>query len=81
MQKRIENILGRKAAQTDASRAKVAELRNLQRQEIQDRADRGESLSDIGKSTFSGSGMAFERKSGGSSGVKGTSSERNYGGR
>jgi hypothetical protein len=81
MQRRIENILGRKAAQTDASRAKVAELRNLQRKEIQDRANRGESLSDIGKSTFSGKGMAFEKKSGGSSGVKGTSSERNYGGR
>jgi len=81
MQRRIENILSRKAAQTDASRAKVAELRNLQRQEIQDRADRGESLSSIGKSTFTGKGQAFEKKSGGSSGVKGTSSERNYGGR
>ena len=81
MQRRIENILGRKEAQTDASRAKVAELRNLQRQEIQDRADRGESLSSIGKSTFTGKGQAFEKKSGGSSGVKGTSSERNYGGR
>ena len=81
MQRRIENILGRKAAQTDASRAKVAELRNLQRQEIQNRADRGESLSSIGKSTFTGKGQAFEKKSGGSSGVKGTSSERNYGGR
>jgi hypothetical protein len=81
MQRRIENILGRKAAQTDASRAKVAELRNLQREEMRNRADRGESLSSIGKSTFSGPGMAFEKKSGGSSGVKGTSSERNYGGR
>ena len=81
MQRRIENILSRKAAQTDASRAKVAELRNLQRQEIQNRADRGESLSSIGKSTFTGKGQAFEKKSGGSSGVKGTSSERNYGGR
>ena len=81
MQRRIENILGRKAAQTDASRAKVAELRNLQRQEIQNRADRGESLSSIGKSTFTGKGQAFEKRSGGSSGVKGTSSERNYGGR
>jgi hypothetical protein len=81
MQRKIENILGRKIAQTDASRAKVAELRNLQREEMRDRADRGESLSSIGKSTFSGPGMAFERRSGGSSGVKGTSSERNYGGR
>lgn len=80
MQKRIENILGRKAAQTDASRAKVAELRNLQRQEIQDRADRGESLSDIGKSTFSGKGMAFEKRQGTTTG-KGTANERNYGGR
>ncbi len=81
MQRRIENILGRKAAQTDASRAKVAELRNLQLAEMQDRSNRGESLGSIGRSTFSGPGMAFERKSGGSSGVKGTSSERNYGGR
>jgi hypothetical protein len=81
MQRRIENILGRRAPQTAASAAKVAELRNLQREEMRDRADRGESLSSIGKSTFSGPGMAFERRSGGSSGVKGTSSERNYGGR
>ena len=43
MQKRIENILGRKAPQTDASRARVEELRNLQLKEMQDRADRGES--------------------------------------
>ena len=65
MQRRIENILGRKAAQTDASRAKVAELRNLQREEMRDRADRGESLSSIGKSTFSGPGMAFEKQDSG----------------
>jgi hypothetical protein len=45
MQKRIEDILGRKAAQTDASRAQVEELRNLQLKEMQDRSiDRGESL-------------------------------------
>jgi hypothetical protein len=62
MQKRIENILGRRAAQTDASRARVEELRNLQLKEMQDRADRGESLSSIGKSTFSGKGKAFEAK-------------------
>jgi len=71
MQRRIENILGRKIAQTDASRAKVAELRNLQRAEMRDRADRGESLSSIGKSTFTGKGQAFEKRSGGSSGKKG----------
>ena len=65
MQRRIENILGRKAAQTDASRRKIAELRNLQRAEMQDRADRGESLSSIGKSTFSGPGMAFEKQDSG----------------
>lgn len=80
MQRRIENILGRKAAQTDASRAKVAELRNLQREEMRDRADRGESLSSIGKSTFSGPGMAFEKRQGTTTG-KGTANERNYGGR
>ncbi len=80
MQRRIENIIGRKAPQTDASRAKISELRNLQRAEMQDRSDRGESLGSIGRSTFSGPGMAFERRSGGVSG-KGTANERNYGGR
>jgi len=80
MQRRIENIIGRKAPQTDISRSRVAELRNLQRAEMQDRSDRGESLGSIGRSTFSGPGMAFERKSGGVSG-KGTANERNYGGR
>mgnify|MGYP003670777901 CR=1 FL=1 len=80
MQKRIENIVGRKAPQTDISKSRVAELRNLQRAEIQDRSDRGESLGSIGRSTFSGPGMAFERRSGGVSG-KGTAKERNYGGR
>jgi hypothetical protein len=62
MQRRIENILGRKAPQTDASRAKVEELRNLQLQEMRDRAAGGESLGSIGKSTFSGKGGAFEAK-------------------
>jgi len=81
MQKRIENILGRKMPQTDASRARVQELRDLQLQEMQDRAAGGETLGSIGKSTFSGKGGAFEKRSGGSSGIKGTSSERNYGGR
>jgi hypothetical protein len=81
MQRRIENILGRELPQTDASRAKVEELRNLQLQEMRDRAAGGESLGSIGKSTFSGKGGAFEKRSGGSSGKKGTSSERNYGGR
>jgi len=80
MQRRIENILGRRAPQTDASRARVAELRNLQRAEMKDRFDRGESLSSIGKSTFSGPGMAFEAQNKGTfttpSGEKGF-----YGGR
>jgi len=80
MQRRIENILGRRAPQTDASRAKVAELRDLQLREMKDRADRGESLSSIGKSTFSGPGMAFEQKGGGFS-VKSDGSKRFYGGR
>jgi hypothetical protein len=80
MQKRIENIVGRKAPQTDISRSRVAELRNLQRAEMEDRSNRGESLGSIGRSTFSGPGMAFERQSGGVSG-KGTANERNYGGR
>jgi hypothetical protein len=65
MQRRIENILGRELPQTDASRAKVEELRNLQLQEMRDRAAGGESLGSIGKSTFSGKGGAFEKRSGG----------------
>jgi hypothetical protein len=81
IQKRISNILGRKIAQTDISRARVKKLKELRDREIRDRADFGESLSSIGKSTFTGKGQAFEKRSGGSSGKKGTSSERNYGGR
>ena len=81
IQKRISKILDRKIAQTDASRAKIKELKDLRDREIKDRYDFGESLSSIGKSTFTGKGQAFEKQSGGSSGKKGTSSERNYGGR
>jgi hypothetical protein len=61
MQRRIENILGRKAAQTAASRAKVAQLRKKQLDEMRIELG-GESLSSIGKSTFSGPGMAFEKQ-------------------
>ena len=81
IQKRISKILGRKIAQTDVSRARVKELKDLRDREIRDRYDFGESLSSIGKSTFTGKGQAFEKRSGGSSGKKGTASERNYGGR
>jgi|TARA_B100000085_G_scaffold75846_2_gene68110 hypothetical protein len=80
MQKRIERIeetLKKKDSQQLRDRA--SKLRELQRQEMQDRFDRGESLSDIGKSTFTGKGMAFEKRSGGKSIVDGK--ERNYGGR
>ena len=80
MQKKIENILGRKMPQTDASRKRVQELRNLQLQEMQDRADTGETLSSIGKSTFTGKGKTFEAQNKGTfttpSGQKGY-----YGGR
>jgi hypothetical protein len=80
MQRRIENILGRKAPQTEASRRKVEELRNSQLQEIRDRAAGGESLGSIGKYTFSGKGGAFEAQNKGTfttpSGQKGY-----YGGR
>ena len=65
MQRRIENIIGRRAPQTNSSRSKISKLRNLQRQEMQDRSDRGESLGSIGKSTFSGPGMAFEKQNSG----------------
>lgn len=80
MQRRIERIeetLKKKDSQQ--LRDRVSKLRELQRQEMQDRVDRGESLSDIGKSTFTGKGMAFEKRSGGKSIVDGK--ERNYGGR
>jgi len=80
IQNRISNILGRKLPQTEASRRKVEELRNLQLQEMRDRAAGGESLGSIGKSTFSGKGGAFEAKNKGTfttpSGQKGY-----YGGR
>jgi len=62
MQRRIENILGRKLPQTAASAAKIAELKKLQLDEMKMREKGGESLSDIGKSTFSGPGMAFAPK-------------------
>lgn len=81
MQRRIENILGRRIPQTDASRAKVKELRDLQLREMEDRAAKGESLSSIGKTTFSGPGMAFEQKGGGYSVNKDTGEKRFYGGR
>ena len=80
MQRRIEKILGRKIAQTDASREKIKKLRDLQLSEIKDRYDSGESLGSIGASTFSGPGMAFEKQPGGSVNA-GTPQERNYGGR
>jgi hypothetical protein len=62
MQRRIQNILGRRIPQTAASAAKVAELRKLQLDEMRMRGKGGESLSSIGKSTFSGPGMAFAPK-------------------
>ena len=80
MQRRIERIeetLKKKDSQQ--LRDRVSQLRELQRQEMQDRVDRGESLRDIGKSTFTGKGMAFEKRSGGKSIVGGK--EINYGGR
>ena len=70
MQRRIENILGRKAAQTAASAAKVAELKKLQLDEMKMREKGGESMSSIGKSTFSGPGMAFAPKTNTFSGGK-----------
>ena len=48
-------------------------------QDIRDRADRGESMSDIGKALFTGPGMAFEQKP--SFSVKPDGSKRFYGGR
>jgi hypothetical protein len=66
MQRRIERIeetLKKKDSQQLRDRA--SKLRELQRQEMQDRVDRGESLRDIGKSTFTGKGMAFEKRKSG----------------
>ena len=59
----------------------MAELRNLQRAEMEDRFDRGESLSSIGKSTFSGPGMAFAPKTDTYSGGKVVSSSSVPGGK
>ena len=65
MQKRIERIQETLKKKDSAQlENRLENLRNLQRQEIRDRSDRGESLSDIGKSTFSGKGMAFEKGAG-----------------
>ena len=50
-------------------------------QTVQQRAARGDSYSDIGRDMYTGQGQAFAKQSGGSSGKKGTSTERNYGGR
>ena len=81
MQRRIENILGRKAPQTAASQAKIAALKNLQLNEMQQRASGGESLSSIGKSTFSGPGMAFAPQTNTYSGGKTISSSSVPGGK
>jgi len=74
----FEKLRERKAAKQKALEDAAKKKRNISEFTS---GGGGESLSSIGKSTFSGPGMAFEKKSGGSSGVKGTSSERNYGGR
>ena len=50
-------------------------------QDIRDRSDRGESMSDIGKAMFTGKGQAFEQKGGGFSVNKDTGQKRFYGGR
>ena len=65
MQKRIERIQETLKKKDSAQlENRLENLRNLQKQEIQDRSDKGESLSSIGKSTFSGKGMAFEKGAG-----------------
>jgi len=65
MQKRIERIQETLKKKDSAQlENRLENLRNLQRKEIEQRAGRGESLSDIGKSTFSGKGMAFEKGAG-----------------
>ena len=74
IQKNAETI--RKNKQDKKDKTKQKRVQN----KIQKRYDKGESLSDIGKSMFTGKGQAFEKQSGGVSG-KGTANERNYGGR
>ena len=65
MQKRIERIQETLKKKNSAQlENRLENLRNLQRKEIEQRAGRRESLSDIGKSTFSGKGMAFEKGAG-----------------
>lgn len=63
MQKRIERIEETlKNKKSDQLKDRLKQLRDLQRDEIKDRFNRGESLGSIGRSTFSGPGMAFERR-------------------
>ena len=66
----------KKAAEAAAETKRQSDLRT-----VQQRAARGDSYSDIGRDMYTGQGQAFAKQSGGSSGKKGTSTERNYGGR
>jgi len=66
----------KKAVEAAAEAQRQSDLRT-----VQQRAARGDSYSDIGRDMYTGSGQAFEKQSGGYSGKKGTSTERNYGGR
>ena len=66
----------KKAAAATAEAKRQSDLRT-----VQQRAARGDSYSDIGRDMYTGQGQAFAKQSGGSSGKKGTSTERNYGGR
>ena len=66
----------KKAAEAAAETKRQSDL-----QTVQQRAARGDSYSDIGRDMYTGQGQAFAKQSGGSSGKKGTSTERNYGGR
>ena len=63
MQKRIERIQETlKNKKSDQLKDRLKQLKDLQRDEIKDRFDRGETLGSIGRSTFSGPGMAFEKR-------------------
>ena len=69
-----------KELKAQIEREAQAAQRQRDLQTIQQRVNRGDSYSDIGRDMYTGKGQAFEKQSGGVSG-KGTKNERNYGGR
>ena len=80
--KEAEALKQVEAATAAAAEKKQQDAKNARDlKTIQQRVAQGDSMSDIGRDMYTGPGQAFEKQSGGSSGIKGTATERNYGGR